>query len=411
MSMTEVGASTSPTRSWSPGRFIGRYDAGRPGPLFVVLGGIHGNEPAGVRAAEAVLEQLEQRGTPLRGQLVCLAGNLAALPRNERFLARDLNRRWFEEDIARLLASDPALLDKEDAQQRELVELLVELEGQATGGLVFLDLHSTSSISPPFCCMADTLRNRRIALGLPMPILFGLEETIDGSIMGYLTERGHTALAVEGGQHDAPATQQAHEASIWLCAVAAGCLAAHEVPDFGASKQRLVELAKGHPQRLEITYRHGVEPGDGFVMRPGFWSFQPVEQGKVLADDAEGEISVPEHAMLLMPLYQSQGEDGFFLAKPMSRFRLACSSLFRRLRLEFLLHLVPGIRSHPDPGTRDAWLVPHSVADGFTRNLLFLFGYRRMRPEGIWVVFTRRRPGFMGRSTRQPGDVADESQS
>ena len=34
-----------------------------------------------------------------------------------------------------------------------------------------------------------------------------------------------------------------------------------------------------------------------------------------IAQDKQGPIEAPEDALLLMPLYQSQGEDGFFLIK------------------------------------------------------------------------------------------------
>src|SRR5476651_1711478 len=47
----------------------------RPGPTLLILGGIHGNEPAGVLAAERVLPRIQERSTDLRGEVVLLRGN------------------------------------------------------------------------------------------------------------------------------------------------------------------------------------------------------------------------------------------------------------------------------------------------------------------------------------------------
>jgi succinylglutamate desuccinylase len=50
-------------------------------------------------------------------------------------------------------------------------------------------------------------------------------------------------------------------------------------------------------------------------MREGYKNFQAIKAGEVLADDKNGEIVAPEDCLLLMPLYQRQGTDGFFLVK------------------------------------------------------------------------------------------------
>ena len=40
-------------------RVIGRYEGERPGPLMVCIGGVHGNELAGVVALEELMLRLE----------------------------------------------------------------------------------------------------------------------------------------------------------------------------------------------------------------------------------------------------------------------------------------------------------------------------------------------------------------
>ena len=59
--------------------------------------------------------------------------------------------------------------------------------------------------------MSDTLRNRRLARALPVPVILGLEENVDGTLLEYATERGHTVIVVESGRHDDPAAVELHE--------------------------------------------------------------------------------------------------------------------------------------------------------------------------------------------------------
>ena len=165
----------------SPARYtrvLGRHSTGRPGPTIVVTGGVHGNEPAGCEAMLRVLRRLARDALPL-------------------------NRRWIREDIARIVANGPEAAI-EDREQLELLGILAPLLDQAREAIVFFDLHSTSGPAAPFSCMADVLRNRKIARALPIPVVLGLEEVIDGSLLGYLCDLGHIGVAVEGGQHTDP---------------------------------------------------------------------------------------------------------------------------------------------------------------------------------------------------------------
>jgi len=49
-----------------------------PGPTLIILGGIHGNEPAGVLAAERVWLRMQKRRAALHGEVVLLRGNTRA---------------------------------------------------------------------------------------------------------------------------------------------------------------------------------------------------------------------------------------------------------------------------------------------------------------------------------------------
>ena len=239
--------------------------------------------------------------------------------------------------------------------------------------------------------MSDTLRNRRIAFARSIPVILGLEEAIDGTLLEYITQKGHAGLVVEGGEHDDPAAIDHHESVIWTTLVAAGLLAPSHVPDFAEHRRRLEASRDGLPRVLEVRHRHAIHEGDGFRMKPGYRGFQRVQECEEIAHDRHGPVRAPEEGRILMPLYQEQGSDGFFIVRPVSRFWLRLSAVLRRMQLHVALRLFPGVTRHP---TRpDALRVNPHVARWLVVEIFHLFGYRRRRPDGDHLIFTRRPPG------------------
>ena len=67
-------------------RIIGRLSGRAPGPTLVVVGSIHGNEPAGAEALEAVVGRLSREGLLERGDLLAVVGNVEALDAGARYI-------------------------------------------------------------------------------------------------------------------------------------------------------------------------------------------------------------------------------------------------------------------------------------------------------------------------------------
>jgi predicted deacylase len=376
-----------PRASAAAPRLIADLRGRAAGPTLVVTGGLHGNEPAGVYAAERVAERLRELSDVLRGRVVMLRGNRAALARGRRFLVRDLNRGWTAEAVARLVARPPSELGDEDAEQRELAVAIDELE-RAEGELTFLDLHSTSGESAPFVCFGDTLANRRLALRLPLTAVLGLEEVIDGAMLGLMSDRGHRAIAVECGQHDDPTTVDRHVAAIWICLEALGSLERAAIRDFEGQRALLEQANHGLPPVIEVRHRHVVAPEDDFEMLPGFESFEPIVRGQPVARDKRGEICAPEDGLMLMPRYQGQGEDGYFMARAVAPFWLGVSDWLRRAQAHRLLPLLPGVSRHREHGF--TLVVDPTIARSRVTEIMHLFGYRKERPEGGRLLYSRR---------------------
>jgi len=371
-------------------RRIGEYSTGVDGPVLVCIGGIHGNEPAGVFALERVFAVLHEAGPPLRGRLTAFAGNLRALRDGSRFTSEDLNRAWSEERVGHLRSAMP---QDANAEERELLELDRCLEEAFDGtpdgeARYFLDLHTTSAPSPPFSVIGDTLPNRRLARAFPVPMILGLEEQIDGSIDEYEGRKGRVTVAFEAGQHDDPASTDLHEAAIWNALVAVGCLEEDALPQTAAARRTLERAARGLPRALEIRYRRAVLPGDRFRMVEGFRNFQEIRAGDVLAHDGNGPVTAPESGRIFMPLYQSQGSDGFFVARPIPRFWLWVSRALRRLRADRLVHWLPGVKRHPERA--DSLVVDPRIARWFATEVFHLLGFRKERPADRKLIVSRR---------------------
>ena len=369
-------------------RVLGRLEGQTPGPAVFVLGGVHGNEPSGLAAARRVLAHLEEHSTPFKGSLLALSGNLAALRLGKRFISKDLNRMWDPESVERLRASDPAQDTVEQREQRELLALIDSELAKAKNGSIFLDLHSSSAAGSPFTVMNDTLQNRKAAFALPCPVLIGLEENVKGPLLEYVAGLGHVAVAVEGGKHTEPETIDRHETAIWLTLITAGCIEQSAAPKIEEQFRDMKDSARGLPGVLEIVHRHGLTEGDGFRMEPGFMNFTAVSKGRVVAQDQLGEVRVPRDGFLLLPLYQGQGEDGFFMGREVKRRWLRLSTLFRYLRLDRLMRFLPGVSRHPD--SPEMLIADERVVRWFAAELFHLMGYKRCPNEGERMVFLRR---------------------
>lgn len=384
--MSEV-VTKVPTEGLDAERVLGIYDRGDPGPTLLVLSGIHGNEPAGVHACRRVLAALERDRPDCAGRVVFLAGNLQALRAGRRFVDRDLNRQWTAANVARVLATDAGLRTTEDREQAELIHEFERFEASATGPVVFLDLHTSSADGSPFSCLGDTLANRRLAMALPVPVILGLEECIDGAVMEYFDERGHVGLAVEGGRHGAPASVDNLESSVWIALWAGGLLRSDRV-ELDRHREVLRRASGGLPPVMEIRYRHAITPEMGFTMVPGFESFEAVPKGKLLAMDCDGEIRATRAGRVLLPLYQGQGDDGFFFGTDVARFWLGVSTLMRRLGLAKIVHWAPGVARDPDDPM--SVLVNKRVARWRVADVFHLLGFRKKRDAGATMRFSRR---------------------
>jgi len=373
-------------------RIIGRFIGDPEGPTLIAVGSIHGNEPSGRIALERVSERLGPMREQLRGRVFLLSGNIRASANGVRFQSYDLNRGWTRNNIIR----NTSRLDSssaEDDEQHELLTIFRDILRSSSDEVYALDLHSTSAGGRPFATVGDTLRNRNFARELPVTILLGIEEQLEGTMLEFLNNEGAVTLGFEAGQHLDPAAVDNHEALVLLALVNAGILHASDVPDIPAIKKRLQDAA-GYPDIFEVRHREAVSEFDEFRMNPGFRNFDRVRRGQVLAGNRDGAITAPESGRIMMPLYQDQGEDGFFIVRHVALFWLWLSALMRKLRIAEIVHFLPGVRRYPKHP--EQLQIDTRIARFFPLQLFHLLGFRKLRWRQNFLLVSRRRHDTSG---------------
>ena len=294
-------------------RKIGTYGHGNEGPLLFFIGGIHGNEPSGVFALRRVFHKLYALKPAFYGKIIGLSGNCKALAQEKRYMDRDLNRVWSEEEIKKILEKPP---QDRNSEEHEMVELLRYMEAAIKSDYepqVYVDLHTTSGKGGLFSIITDDEKNRKLAEKLYAPIVFNLVDELALTVNKFFENRGLTGIAFESGQHHDPLSIDLHEAAIWVLMVECGCVYRDDIPDYQVYPERLRLATENMARYVRVTYRHDISPEDEFIMNDGYENFQRIRAGEPLAKDRKGIISAPSEGLMLMPLYQKQGEDGFFV--------------------------------------------------------------------------------------------------
>jgi succinylglutamate desuccinylase len=403
-----VKHTTSSTAIEEPGgrgRWIGAYRGAEPGPLVICIAALHGNEPAGIGALERVLGVLSANRLRMHGDLVGLLGNLRAHRAGTRFIDEDLNRVWQHDRVDAVLESmrgggsardgdgAPMVGSAELAEQRDLLAAFQSEHRRARGPIHVLDLHTTSAESAPFTTLGDTLRNRALALRLPVPVVLGLEEQIDGAMLHYFDRLGWANIGIEAGQHAVASSIDAHEEAVWILLEALGLIEEGSAPGGEARRARLARRAEGLPRVLDVRYRHVVSEEDEFRMHPGFRNFDLVEAGRELAVDRRGPVRTAFAGRVFLPLYQRQGDDGFFIVRQLAPAWLAVSRLLRVAGADRAAPWLPGVRPHP--ARSDAVVVARWARNRWVIGLLHLMGFTARGDSG-GAVMVRRQEGVAG---------------
>ena len=178
------------------------------------------------------------------------------------------------------------------------------------------DSHTTSSGGGIFTIPNEEPESLRIAQSLHAPVIVGMLEGITGTTLHYFNNRLSkkfpiTSVTFEAGQHNDPLSINRCIAAIITFLRKIGCVAQKDVANI--HDDILINYAANLPSLSKLIHKHQILDNDGFIMKPGYKNFQPIQKGERLAHDRSGDIIAPSDGLILMPLYQSQGEEGFYI--------------------------------------------------------------------------------------------------
>ena len=351
-------------------RIIGKVVGRQEGPIIVFFAGIHGNETAGVFALNQVFNEIKQEH--VSGSIYGVSGNLEALKNHRRYIDEDLNRMWFDANLKSL--EKKTNLNTEENEQVELFRLLRGVLGNNKKPSYFIDLHTTSSKTLPFITINDALINRKFSTHFPVPIVLGIEEYLEGPLLSYINKLGYVSLGFESGQHHEQQAITNAVSFIFLSLVFANCIKKIDVPDYDLFYNQLKFEAAQKAHIFEVIYLHEIKEKEIFKMKSNFKSFQNIDKGKLLAISNGDKITSRYKAKIFMPLYQSQGKEGFFIIKKIHPFFLWLSEIMRRIRIDGLLVLFPGISWKSK--TEGVLKVNLKITKFMAKPIFHLLGYR-----------------------------------
>ena len=288
--------------------------------LFLCVGGIHGNEREGVTALENVLNNLKTHSQDINGSIVGLRGNLKAIKEYKRYIDYDLNRIWRKSFIDKLDDNTYTPKYHEEKELKGLFKAIhTTIDCFKPERMFFLDLHNTSSPKGTFAVSFSQNIQSTLSKKLKVPIIMGMEKALEGTLVEYIESLGYHGIAFEGGDLNAGTAGQILESGLWIILNAMGFIESDNIPKYKAHRSFLNSLVSGFPLMNEVRYVHKIDGTENFKMNPGFMNFQNVKKGDLLANDNKGSVIAPCSGVLLMPLYQNKGQEGFYIIEDLTK--------------------------------------------------------------------------------------------
>lgn len=287
-------------------------------PYFICFGGIHGNEQGGLKALHKVIQHIESNKFKLNGNFIAIKGNLKAIKEQQRFIDQDLNRLFYPEMIEHVKSSSfGELKSHEERELKKILKIIEPYVQLASEGktVYLLDLHTTSAYGGLFTISSKSKEGIEVGKRVGVPVIIGINDVIRGTTVSFCEENHMTGFAFEGGQHDDPISVRNIEAALWMFLEATGLVSKDDIEQFDQYRDILDLYGALYPEVVQFKHRHDVKPDDEFVMNPGMKNFMQIDKDQIVAKDKNGYIKAPMDGMLLMPLYQQQGEDGFFITE------------------------------------------------------------------------------------------------
>jgi succinylglutamate desuccinylase len=282
--------------------------ADRKGEHVVVVGGTHGNEPAGVNAMVEFHRGLSNGDIKLHGGKVSLLlGNPEAYRENRRYIDKDLNRSFCDHD-------DTTVEGRRAAEIRKFM-------GESKDIRSLLDLHSVSIGDFKICVyQKDNGQGLNLALTISdIALHFAYHSAhMPGALIEAAGQQQICGLIVECGNH--LSKQSKNTALEHIHAV----LCNHNLMEGPLSPEKSMPATIIQYESIQF-----IKPGVNFrFMIEGVKTGTKLQSGQKFARDAHGYHVAPQECFIVVPsmTVKPTDHDAGFLCK-MNRF--ARNDLYR----------------------------------------------------------------------------------
>ncbi len=179
----------------------------KPGKNIVVLAGVHGNEICGIKAFDKLISTLKIDA----GKVTFIYSNLEAIKQNKRFIEKNLNRCFFQEQDKDI---------KNSLEGKTAKEIIPYLEKADT----MLDVHASASPnSQPFVICDESLIREANIFDVKL-VVCNFDEFEPGSTDYYMNQLSKKGFGIECGYMDDVNSSEFAEKAIITFLVSNGCI-------------------------------------------------------------------------------------------------------------------------------------------------------------------------------------------
>jgi len=260
------------------------FDSKKPGPNVVIMAGVHGDEPCGIRAFEKIMPTFR----PQKGVVTFLIGNPKAVSVKRREYEANLNR-MFRDDV---LLSRKEKQTYEYRRSRELTPILQEADA-------LLDIHSsTTPQTIPFVICEP--QSYACVAKLPVKkVVSGIDELHPMGTDAYVNQSGGLGVCIECGNHSDGRAEEIAITAIYQF-----------LNFFGVIKKEVSIL----PYKQDYVFADYIYKNkDIFTLQKDFAEFEIVAEGTCIGIDGEERVCAPYTGIILFPHSRQESDTEAFL--------------------------------------------------------------------------------------------------
>lgn len=288
--------------------FIGHFTplkAEEDGKKILIIGGTHGNEPAGVNAICNFFKMFQKNELTLKqGKVQFLLANPEAYLQNLRYIDYDLNRSFTKQ-----------ILDNYEGKRVKLISKLLEKEKYNA----ILDLHSVSAGDIQITIYnKDDQRSKKLALAIsPIDTHMSYHtEHIEGLLIEEGRKHGSKCVVIECGNHLGEHSTNVANYHIYQF------LRYFDMINHSDTLKDDAKFLQHHKEVVFYDTIKSIRPNDGFKFsKDDFQTGVFIKKGELYATSKDEDYIAEEDCYIVMPSRKIRPHDynvGFLCSKTVS---------------------------------------------------------------------------------------------